>query len=340
MEENTSTAVDLEQTSDGFMEGWDEEPVTAAADQPEAETEEQRQPEAEPPVDEMSAGGEESIRLEDGAQDPAQDQQRQGAPGETQRSGFGGERRSSEVNELSAKPEARDAELATTMDAPEEPVQQTPRVWNLRYMDDVRQVGESDMVALAQKGLDYDRIRTRYDESKPVMELFGSFAQQAGMTIPEYVAHIRTQAKQAQGLSEPEARREVALEDREAVVAAAEAQRQALANAQQSEAAARQREDARRMADIQRFQEKFPDVARDPKSIPQEVWEKVRSGVSLVESYQDYLLAQAETARAEAEQRAAASAQNQTNAVRTTGSMRSAGENLPSRDPFLEGWNS
>lgn len=302
MEENTSTAVDLEQTSDGFMEGWDEEPVTAAADQPEAETEEQRQPEAEPPVDEMSAGGEESLRLEAGAQEPAQVQQ--------------------------------------TADAPEEPVQQTPRVWNLRYMDDVRQVGESDMVALAQKGLDYDRIRTRYDESKPVMELFGSFAQQAGMTIPEYVAHIRTQAKQAQGLSEPEARREVALEDREAVVAAAEAQRQALANAQQSEAAARQREDARRMADIQRFQEKFPDAARDPKSIPQEVWEKVRSGVSLVESYQDYLLAQAETARAEAEQRAAASAQNQTNAVRTTGSMRSAGENLPSRDPFLEGWNS
>lgn len=302
MEENTSTAVDLEQTSDGFMEGWDEEPVTAEADQPEAETEEQRQPEAEPPVDEMSAGGEESLRLEDGAQEPAQVQQ--------------------------------------TADAPEEPVQQTQRVWNLRYMDDVRQVGESDMVSLAQKGLDYDRIRTRYDESKPVMELFGSFAQQAGMTIPEYVAHIRTQAKQAQGLSEPEARREVALEDREAVVAAAEAQRQALANAQQSEAAARQREDARRMADIQRFQEKFPDVARDPKSIPQEVWEKVRGGVSLVESYQDYLLAQAETARAEAERRAAASAQNQTNAVRTTGSMRSAGENLPSRDPFLEGWNS
>ena len=38
MEENARTTVDLEQTSDGFMEGWDEEPVTAAADQPEAET--------------------------------------------------------------------------------------------------------------------------------------------------------------------------------------------------------------------------------------------------------------------------------------------------------------
>lgn len=303
MEENTSTAVDLEQTSDGFVEGWEEPAAESQADQLEA---------------------------------PAAETQAEGSAGDGAGMAESQESPQSGQEESPQEP----AQVQQTADAPEEPVQQTPRVWNLRYMDDVRQVGESDMVALAQKGLDYDRIRTRYDESKPVMELFGSFAQQAGMTIPEYVAHIRTQAKQAQGLSEPEARREVALEDREAVVAAAEAQRQALANAQQSEAAARQREDARRMADIQRFQEKFPDAARDPKSIPQEVWEKVRSGVSLVESYQDYLLAQAETARAEAEQRAAASAQNQTNAVRTTGSMRSAGENLPSRDPFLEGWNS
>lgn len=303
MEENTSTAVDLEQTSDGFMEGWEEPAAESQADQLEA---------------------------------PAAETQAEGSAGDGAGMAESQESPQSGQEESPQEP----AQVQQTADAPEEPVQQTPRVWNLRYMDDVRQVGESDMVALAQKGLDYDRIRTRYDESKPVMELFGSFAQQAGMTIPEYVAHIRTQAKQAQGLSEPEARREVALEDREAVVAAAEAQRQALENAQQSEAAARQREDARRMADIQRFQEKFPDAARDPKSIPQEVWEKVRSGVSLVESYQDYLLAQAETARAEAEQRAAASAQNQTNAVRTTGSMRSAGENLPSRDPFLEGWNS
>ena len=303
MEENTSTAVDLEQTSDGFMEGWEEPAAESQADQLEA---------------------------------PAAETQAEGSAGDGAGMAESQESPQSGQEESPQEP----AQVQQTADAPEEPVQQTPRVWNLRYMDDVRQVGESDMVALAQKGLDYDRIRTRYDESKPVMELFGSFAQQAGMTIPEYVAHIRTQAKQAQGLSEPEARREVALEDREAVVAAAEAQRQALASAQQSEAAARQREDARRMADIQRFQEKFPDAARDPKSIPQEVWERGRSGVSLVESYEDYLLAQAETARAEAEQRAAASAQNQTNAVRTTGSMRSAGENLPSRDPFLEGWNS
>lgn len=295
MEENTNT-MDLEQTSDGFMEGWDEEPVTAEADQPETETEETHQPDGEETANDNAAvaeGGAEP-HVEADAQEPAQAQQ--------------------------------------TADA--------PKVWNLRYMDDVRQVGEADMVTLAQKGLDYDRIRTRYDESKPVMELFGAFAKQAGMNIPDYVNHIRTQAKLAQGMSEPEARREVELEDREAVVAAAEAQKQAQESAQQSAAAARQRENERRMADIRRFQEKFPDVARDPNSIPQEVWENVRRGESLVESYQDWLLSQSEAARAEAEQKAATNVQNQSNAARATGSMRSAGENLPSRDPFLEGWNS
>ena len=42
-------------------------------------------------------------------------------------------------------------------------------MWTLRHMDEVRQVGEADMVVLAQKGMDYDRIREKYDESKPVM---------------------------------------------------------------------------------------------------------------------------------------------------------------------------
>lgn len=295
MEENTNT-MELEQTSDGFMEGWDEEPVTAEADQPEAVAEEVHQPETEEPADGSAAA----------AEDPTEG------------------RLAADVQES----------------APAAPAADAPKVWNLRYMDEVRQVGEADMVTLAQKGLDYDRIRTRYDESKPVMELVGGFAQRSGMSIPDYVAHIRTQAKLAQGLSEPEARREVELEDREAVVAAAEAQRMAQERVQQSAAAAQQRENERRMADIRRFQEKYPDVARDPQSIPQEVWESVRRGLSLVESYQDWRLSQAEVARAEAEQKAASRAQNQSNAERATGSMRSAGEDLPSRDPFLEGWNS
>ena len=40
MEDTTNTTVEQEQTSDGFMEGWNEDtPVSDEADQPEEQTE-------------------------------------------------------------------------------------------------------------------------------------------------------------------------------------------------------------------------------------------------------------------------------------------------------------
>jgi hypothetical protein len=98
--------------------------------------------------------------------------------------------------------------------------------------------------------------------------------------------------------------------------------------------------DARRSADIAEFSKTFPDAAKDPQSIPQEVWADVRSGMTLVSAYSKYTVAQANAAREAAEQKAAAAAQNQTNTARSTGSMASAGTNTKSRDPFLEGWDS
>ena len=298
MEEITNTAVEQEQTSDSFMEGWDDEPAADAADQPEEATEEMT-PAAEPENQSETATDTEA---ETTAQEQAD------TSGQTQQQ--------------------------------ETPPADAPKMWTLRHLDEVRQVGEADMVALAQKGLDYDRIRGKYDESKPVMELFGSFAKQAGMSISDYLSAIRTQAKQASGMSEAEAKRAVALEDREAAVSAREAeeaQRQSGANqAAQAKAAA----DARRSADIAEFQKLFPDAAKDPKAIPQEVWANVQSGMTLVSAYSKYAVEQANAARQAAEQKASAASQNQANASRATGSMVSAGENTGSKDPFLAGWDS
>ena len=289
MEETNNTAVEQEQTSDSFMEGWDDEPAADAADQPEEAAETEVKPE-EAPADTTNETAPAA-----GAETSGQDQQ-------------------------------------------EKPKEDAPKVWTLRHMDEVKQVGEADMVILAQKGMDYDRIREKYDESKPVMELFGGFAKQAGMSVQDYVAHIRLQAKQSQGMSTEEAKRSIDLEDREAAVSAKEAEeaqrQQAAAQALQAQNTA----DARRRADVAEFQKTFPDAAKDPKSIPAEVWADVRNGSTLVAAYAKYTVAQAKVAQQAAEQRAESTAQNQKNAVRSTGSMKSAGENLNSKDPFLEGW--
>lgn len=296
MEEITNTAVEQEQTSDSFMEGWDDEPVADAADQPEETTEEAKPEEATPETKSETTAENATETADNAEQAQAETQQQENPPADA------------------------------------------PKVWTLRYMDQDKQVGEADMVILAQKGMDYDRIRGKYDEAKPVMELFGAFAKQAGMSISDYVAHIRIQAKQSQGMSEAEAKRSIDLEDREAAVSAKEAeetQRRQAANQAQK---ARNDADARRRADIAEFQKTFPDAAKDPKSIPAEVWADVRNGSTLVAAYAKYAVAQANAKANAAEQRAETTSQNQKNAGRSTGSMKSAGENLNSKDPFLEGW--
>lgn len=305
MNEN-QTNQEATETTDSFMDGWDEDTTVSEPEQG-GETTHDRS--AEQQTDGTAQ-----------AEGPASEQGKDGV--QTRPEATGGD----------GAEEARQAEAQPKADA--------PKMWTLRYMDADKQVSEPEMITLAQKGMDYDRIRGKYDESKPVMELFGSFARQSGMSIQEYVSHLRAQAKQATGMSEAEARRAVDLEDREAAVSAREAEEAQRQSAAQQAAQARASADARRSADIEEFQKLFPDAAKDPKEIPQEVWANVRGGMSLVSAYSKYAVDQANAARQAAEQRAASAVQNQQNASRSTGSMHSAGESTGSKDPFLSGWDS
>jgi len=310
MEDTTNTTMETEQTSDSFMEGWDDTEASEAADQPEEQTE--------------------GNSVQDGAENPAADDTTGTQTEQQTTTAQGGEGTSTD----GTPQQGEGGETTQTQQPPAD----APKTWTLNHLGETRTVGEADMVVLAQKGLDYDRIRTKYDESRPVMDLFGQFAKQAGMTVPDYVAYIRTQAKRATGMSEAEAKRTVELEDREATVAAkedAEAQRR---NAASQAAAAQQNVEARRRADILEFQKNFPDAAKDPKSIPQEVWAEVRGGATLTAAYTRYALAQAKAAQQAAEHKAEATAQNQKNAARTTGSMKTAGDSAAGKDPFLDGF--
>ena len=220
---------------------------------------------------------------------------------------------------------------------PEE--QPAPKLWTLRHMDEEKQVNESEMVVLAQKGMDYDRIRAKYDEAKPAMEMLAQFAKKAGVSTAEYITAIRAQAKQAEGMSEAEAKRAVDLEDREARVAVREAEENARVARANEAATAQSAADQRRAAEIAEFQKTFPEAAKDPKSIPPEVWAEVKQGVSLVGAYAKYAIKNANAAKESAQREAASAKQNNKNAERSTGSMKSAGEESKSKDPFLKGWD-
>lgn len=205
--------------------------------------------------------------------------------------------------------------------------------WIVKHMGEERKISSEEITPeLLQKGLDYDRVRGKYDEAKPVIEMFTEFAKSAGMNVADYARYIRAEAKKAGGMSEAEAKRAVELEDREAAVAAAEA---AKTESAQKKAA----EDARIKADITDFKAAFPDIYTkakdDPKAIPQTVWDAVvKGGMSLTAAYARYAVTQANELATAASAAAKTAENNGRNAARSTGSMKSAGSDAKNRDPF------
>ena len=227
-------------------------------------------------------------------------------------------------------------------EAPSAAPQEQPRTWTLTHQGQALTVNERDMALLAQRGLDSVQALREYEESRPVVEMLRSFAQQAGMSLSEYAAVMRTQAKQAGGMSLEDAKRAVELEDREAAIARQEAGERQRAEAQRQELARRQAAQVRMESDLAEFRQTFPEAAADPASIPKEVWAAVQGGASLVGAYARYANAQAQAEQAAAEEAAkqqeAVRKQNAANAARAVGSLKSAGGEGP-KDPFLEGWD-
>ena len=305
MEENTSLSVEQESADqqDAFLEGWGDD-----------------SPEAEESADQQDQKPEEKADRADEAEaaEPADGAENADAAAET------------------AQSETKDEGAENGGGQQEE--QKAPQTWNVKHMGQEKTLGVADVTPeLLQKGLDYDRIRGKYDEAKPVMEMFGQFAAKAGMSIPDYVKLIRQEAKRAGGMSEAEAQRAVELEDREAAVSAREAE-------QKAEDSAKDAGDAKVKADLAEFAKAFPEVYEqaksDPKMIPDSVWKDVNGGISLTAAYSRYAVAQANEKVRAAEDRAAAAAQNRKNNLRSTGSMKSAGNDARTSDPFLEGFGS
>lgn len=302
MEETMNAGQEQEQTSDAFLEGLENGQSSDTADQPIRETAGEEQA-GDPDAAEGDAGTE--------GRDSASD-----TPADTRQEG--------EEDKTGPEEEKEKAE---------EP---NRTAWSVKHMGTERTITAAEVTPeLLQKGLDYDRVRGRYNEAKPLLEMFGQLAQKTGMSMPEYIKHIRTEAMRATGMGEAEARRAVDLEDREAAARLEE-------NYRRERAALIARSGARIQDDIAEFSKTFPEVyaqiRRDPTYIPQKVWNDVGGGMSLMAAYSRYTINAANEQLRAAREGARVNGENHRNALRSTGSMRSAGNDRKSSDPFLEGF--
>ena len=218
-----------------------------------------------------------------------------------------------------------------------------PETFTLKHLDETRTVDRDEVVALAQKGMDYDRMRGKYDDvSARLKEIDDWFSEYtSGKDFNTFRDDVEAaRLAQQRGIDKATALERIKL-DRERKELEAERQKAATA---ESEAEAQKK---RAEEDVRAFSAKFPDVAAkmatDKTAIPQEVWDAVKRGEKLVDAYDKYTVKQNTEALQkrikELEEQVKVREQNEKNAARSIGSQKSVGE-TDYVDLIEAGWNS
>ncbi len=216
----------------------------------------------------------------------------------------------------------------------EEPVEEAKtedQLFSLKHLGETKDYSKEETITLAQKGLDYDRIRTERDALKAEKaslqeheDFLKELAALANTSIEQLM--VDTKAKLVQA-DEKKKGNNITLEqakyrvETEAKIKKAEAPKA-----------------SKRDESFQRFTEQYPGV----DEIPKEVWAEFGDGskVDLSVAYTRYLnneaLKKSQEELAKVQERLKVLEQNEKNKKRSTGSRRSNG--APTVDKDLEGW--
>ena len=70
------------------------------------------------------------------------------------------------------------------------------RAWDFKYMgQQMHMTADQITPELLQKAHDYDRVRGKYDEAKPMIEIFSELARNANMSMEDFTKSVRMEAK-------------------------------------------------------------------------------------------------------------------------------------------------
>lgn len=219
------------------------------------------------------------------------------------------------TEEPNVEPEAPEAEKPVD----EQKDENADQRFSLKHLDEVKEVNRDEVIELAQKGMDYDRIRTERDTMKAdygqlqdYKALITELAENSGMNAEDFVMNVRAKLMVAKGANLTEETALQQLKAKAAEKAAAEKEEKSAEEAnRQAEA-----EKARKEADVQNFIATFPGV--EAKDIPAEVWSVAKKTGNLTGAYSAYRIKQLEEQIATAEK-------NKKNEERSTGSRKTGG---------------
>ena len=230
----------------------------------------------------------------------------------------------------------QDADAAQPGENEEQQAQTDGQLFELKHLGETKNVNRNEVVTLAQKGMDYDRVTEKNtqlenqvsEQKQQLAQLtehenaLQELAKQSGTTVEELVENMLIAVtKSKYGIDDDGMALERVRLDRER--RALDQERAALAtkNQEQEQQAANEKW---RGECFEAFAKAYPDV--DPASIPNGVWEAFNRGETLVSAYarERNKALEAEIARMKSEQETRD--RNAANAARSTGSQSSAGK--------------
>ena len=233
----------------------------------------------------------------------------------------------------------------------------TDQFFDLKVLGEDRRLSRDEMIAAAQKGLDYDRVKNKYAELQKEREadaeavkLVKELAEAQSITVDQLITNVRAAAlSRKENISIDEATKKVQLKAREDAVA----KRENVFKEQDEAAKTQNAEREARNKEFVQFFQKHPTVK--PDDIPKQCFTDMKNGIPLEYSYNTQMAAKKETDNSKAlsekdkrikelEEKLAAfdkksnsKTQNEINAARSVGSADTAGKTSKD-DAFDAAW--
>lgn len=236
------------------------------------------------------------------------------------------------VEETAGEDANPDQTAAENPPAEQEQKSADSEIFTLKVNKEERTCTREEVISLAQKGADYDRVKDQLTESRQTaadlqakldgqqeaMDILGELAKASNVEIPELLNNLQLSLLKKQGLSEDAAKERLArlkTEKENAVLKAAKP----------AEKAEPVEDDGQRVRrELGEFRTAFPKVELTEELLGK-LMPDVAAGKSLTDAYRGYEAAQKDSRIAELERQLAAEKQNKENRVASPGSQKDSG---------------
>lgn len=213
--------------------------------------------------------------------------------------------------------------------------------FTLKVNKEERQVSREEMISLAQKGADYDRVKeqnTKHQQTisdlqsklegvssqQAVLDILDTIAQKSGSTLEQLAESLYINFRKSAGASEDVAREELKSAKLEKELNSYKA-KQTQQQEQEIDA------EARAKRDLEEFGREYPGVELTEELVDKLVPD-IQNGMSLTAAYRKYEKAQDSARIADLERQLAAKVQNDKNKKRSPGSQQDSGGRSPKSD--------